>query len=207
MGTKLPWYIMPVYPFFALATGYNLSYFYSYPKSFPKVLMLSMSALTCLILGLGIYIFREPQQFIFQLIFFTFFNTFLWTNQKLYKKSSSFITVLIVGLYLSLTLLMISNSWLWELNESFPVKSVAKLIRENTPIDTIVYTSFPYNRPSLDFYSKRQVISQNKNELDILALNSSYLLLEDRKALDFKLIDAKMLGEASGFILISTQKE
>jgi len=207
MGTKLPWYIMPVYPFFALATGYNLSYFYSYPKSFPKVLMLGMSALTYLILGLGIYIFREPQQFIFQLIFFTFFNTFLWTNQKLYKKSSSFITVLIVGLYLSLTLLMISNSWLWELNESFPVKSVAKLIRENTPIDTIVYTSFPYNRPSLDFYSKRQVISQNKNELDILALNSSYLLLEDRKALDFKLIDAKMLGEASGFILISTQKE
>ena len=102
---------------------------------------------------------------------------------------------------------MISNTWLWELNESFPVKSVAKLIRETTPPDTVIYTSFAYSRPSLDFYSERQVISQNKKELDILASNSSYLLLENTKALDFKLIDAKMLGEASGFILISTKRK
>ena len=207
MGTKLPWYIMPIYPFFALSIGYNLSHLYLYPENRSTILVFSMSVLTYLILGLGVYIFKDPQEFIFQFIFFIFFITFFWTNQKLYKKLSSFIIILIIGLYLSLTLLMISNTWLWELNESFPVKSVAKLIRETTPPDTVIYTSFAYSRPSLDFYSERQVISQNKKELDILASNSSYLLLENTKALGFMLIDTKMLGEASGFILISTKRK
>ncbi len=61
-------------------------------------------------------------------------------------------------MYLVLGLLMSSQSWIWELNEAFPVKPVATLIRAHISPGTKIYTSFAYQRPSLDFYCDCQVI-------------------------------------------------
>jgi hypothetical protein len=87
------------------------------------------------------------------------------TTILVWQKDRQFIPVLFWGMYVSLFFLMLSPHWLWELKEAFPVKPVAAMIQLNTPNDQIVYTSFPYNRSSLNFYSDRQVISLKPEQL------------------------------------------
>jgi len=53
--------------------------------------------------------------------------------------------------YVSL-LLLTSRHWVWELAESYPVKPVAAMIQNGTPVGEKVYTSYPYGRPSLNFF-------------------------------------------------------
>jgi len=64
-----------------------------------------------------------------------------------------------------LLLLVTSRHWVWELAEAHPVKPVAAMIQNGTPVGEKVYTSYPYGRPSLNFYSDRQVIPAATSEL------------------------------------------
>jgi 4-amino-4-deoxy-L-arabinose transferase-like glycosyltransferase len=105
-------------------------------------------------------------------------------------------------MYLTLGLLMTSKSWLWELNEAFPVKPVAALIRSQTPPEAVVYTSFAYGRPSLNFYSDRQVIPADATTLQQLWSTKHYLLLDQETLAALSLPDSVSLGTAKDFTLV-----
>ncbi|MDJ0579465.1 glycosyltransferase family 39 protein [Crocosphaera sp.] len=207
MGTKLPWYIMPIYPFFALAIGYHLSNLYQVKKTYPKIYILFFFALSIIAIAGGIYLWKDTQEIITSIISSLLFITFLLTSQKLKQNSPNFINILVIGLYSSLILFITSNVWVWELNEAFAVKPVANLIKENTPPKTIIYTSFEYSRPSLDFYSDRQIVAEDNTTLEKLASTASYLLLDQETFDNLKLTNVKILGEVNEFILISTNNQ
>lgn len=206
MGTKLPWYIMPVYPFFAVSVGYYLFNLYEKETYYPKWLAFSFFFLSALIIIGGIYLWQETQELLLFVMSVILGITFLLTGKKFKDNSSKFAIILIIGLYISLSLFVMSKAWVWELNEAFEVKPVASLIKENTPQNTIIYTSFDYSRPSLDFYSDRQILAKDNNTLEKLATTSSYLLLDKETFDNLKLTDVKILGEVNQFILISTHK-
>ena len=207
MGTKLPWYIMPIYPFFALAVGNYLSYLYGGDKQYPKLYTFCFFSLSIMIVAGGIYLWKDTQEIILVIMACLLFITFFLTSQKLKQNSPNFINILVIGLYSSLILLITSSVWVWELNEAFAVKPVANLIKENTPPKTIIYTSFEYSRPSLDFYSNRQILAENNATLEKLASTGSYLLLDQETFDNLKLTDVKILGEVKEFILISTNNQ
>jgi 4-amino-4-deoxy-L-arabinose transferase-like glycosyltransferase len=119
------------------------------------------------------------------------------------QNNPTFIPILLVGMYLALGLLMTSKSWLWELNEAFPVKPVAALIREHTAPREVIYTSFGYGRPSLDFYSDRRVIPADAAALQRLWSTQPYLLLDQSTLATLQLPDSVSLGTAEGFTLVA----
>jgi hypothetical protein len=91
-------------------------------------------------------------------------------------------------MYISLLLFVSSDNWIWELQEDYPVKPVAELVRRWTPPNQPVYTSFPRFRPSLDFYSHRQVIPAGRDELlrRLKTDHAPYFLVPDRDLVLFK---------------------
>jgi 4-amino-4-deoxy-L-arabinose transferase-like glycosyltransferase len=105
-------------------------------------------------------------------------------------------------MYLVLALLMSSQSWIWELNETFPVKPVAALIRAHVSPGTKVYTSFAYGRPSLNFYSDCQVVSADVTVLQKMWLEQSYLLLDHASLQNLNLSGGQVLGTSEEFTLI-----
>ncbi|MEM8779154.1 MAG: phospholipid carrier-dependent glycosyltransferase, partial [Cyanobacteria bacterium P01_G01_bin.49] len=194
----------PLYPFFSLGIAAYLSQRWVSKKYDFQFFSTSLLIGSLATLGGGIYLFIEEGKIILLMTAIAIFITLLLTALKIRQKSPKSVTILVVGLYISLGLFLNSNSWIWELNEAFPVKPVAALIRNNTPLNNIIYTDFSYSRPSLDFYSDRQVLAESKENLQKLAASSSYLLLDKHNFQQFKLSNAKILGEVQNFILILT---
>ena len=91
--------------------------------------------------------------------------SFMIATILLWRSSPYFIPALVIGFYLALLLLFNSSHWLWELNEAFPVKPIAAVIKQCTPENQTIYTSYPYFRPSLEFYSERIVIPTTDEKL------------------------------------------
>lgn len=202
MNTKLPWYIMPVYPFVALAVAAQLTEFGQKYQRYPGVLIGIFGLLAVAGLGGCVYfILADPQPV---LIFMggVVAMTMGLTAWHIKQNNSKFILILFVGMYLILGLLMTSQSWLWELNEAFPVKPVAALIREHTRPHQVVYTSFGYGRPSLNFYSDRQVIPADATTLQQLWSKQPYLLLDNATLAALSLPDSVSLGTAEGLTLV-----
>ncbi|MBE9042587.1 hypothetical protein IQ235_17605 [Oscillatoriales cyanobacterium LEGE 11467] len=120
------------------------------------------------------------------------------------RRDAQFIPILFWGMYVSLLLFVTSDRWIWELNEDYPVQPVAEMIRSHTPTGQIVYTSHPYNRPSLNFYSDRQVVVANSIELQQYWQHWDvpvYFLVQPSPELKFE--DGRILGETSGWQLIT----
>jgi 4-amino-4-deoxy-L-arabinose transferase-like glycosyltransferase len=205
MGTKLPWYIMPVYPFFALAVGAYLAKLWEIQEEYSRILIALLATLGFLsLVGLGYFILFNNQPVLIIMAIILSLSLFL-ASWKMKQNNPIFIAILLVGMYTALGLLMISQSWLWELNEAFPVKPVAALIQAHTPPGKIVYISFGYNRPSLDFYSQHQVMARDLATLQQLSQQKNYLLL-DKTAMDkLKLPKSQTLGEAEKFTLVLSQ--
>jgi len=97
---------------------------------------------------------------------------------------------------------MVSPLWLWELNEAFGVKPVGQLIKQSTPFNTTIYTSFAYSRTSLDFYSDRQILAVDQNRLEELKKKPNYFLLDENILEKLALGNYQILGKAEGFVLI-----
>ncbi|MBW4560266.1 MAG: glycosyltransferase family 39 protein [Mojavia pulchra JT2-VF2] len=202
MKTKLPWYVMPIYPFLALAIGVNLSYIWQ-ERKFKVKLWATFLALIAIIslAGCVYFIIADPQPvlIIMGIVLAITMGMAAWLIKK---RDRNFIPVLFSGMYLVLALLMSSQSWVWELNEAFPVKPVAALIRANVPVGTQIYTSFAYGRPSLDFYSDCKVTAATVPVLQQILFNKSYLLLDKDTMDKINLNDSKILGKSQGFTLI-----
>jgi 4-amino-4-deoxy-L-arabinose transferase-like glycosyltransferase len=203
MNTKLPWYVMPIYPFLALAVGVNLSKIWQESKFKVKLWAGFFAILS--VAGLGgctYFILTDPQPILIamSIILAISMGIAAWL---VIRQHRNFIPVLFAGMYLVLLLLMSSKSWIWELNEAFPVKPVAALIRQNIPAGIKIYTSFSYSRPSLDFYTDCRVIAVPVSVLQQMLSKKSYLLVDNEAWEKIDLNQSKIIGESNGFKLIS----
>jgi 4-amino-4-deoxy-L-arabinose transferase-like glycosyltransferase len=202
MTTKLPWYIMPVYPFLALAIGAKLSGIWQDGNFKGRSLTIFLAIISIAGLGGCVYFFikKEPILIVMSIVLAISMSIAAWLVKQ---RDRNFIPVLFSGMYLVLALLMSSQSWIWELNEAFPVKPVADLIRTNVSPGTQIYTSFAYDRPSLNFYSDCKVTATTMPVLQKMLSNKSYLLLDDGALQQINLTGSKIIGTAKGFTLIS----
>jgi 4-amino-4-deoxy-L-arabinose transferase-like glycosyltransferase len=221
MGTKLPWYIMPLYPFFALAVGAELADFWARSnneisrtsphapsnKRYPPIIVGIFSAIAVAGLGGSVYFMIADPQPVLIIMSYILVAMMVLATWHFKEQRRTFIPILFIGMYLVLLLLMTSKSWIWELNEVFPVKPVAALIREKTPPETPIYTSFGYHRPSLDYYSDRKIIPADTATLQKLASTSSYLLLDQQALEILQLPNTLTLGSAEGFTLLTTNNQ
>jgi len=181
MRTKLPWYIIPLYPAFSLLVGASLARIWHKKQisSFWQV-SLSFVALVCYF-GSVYYglLVQTPQVGLAAILLvagasFTLAAVLLWLRRR------QFILVMAAGFYLALLLLFNSDYWLWELNSDFPVKTVAKILQANTPPRIDVYTNYPQIRPSLEFYSDRVLLPRSNKQLNQLWEQSAppYFLID-----------------------------
>jgi len=207
MQTKLPWYIIPLYPFLALSIGGYLRKFEETPnKRVSKILVFFFYLLSILVSVGAVYLLVKDRQIFLISLALVLAVTFYITAQRLRRSAAHSLSILGGGMYLSLCLFMFSSSWVWELKEAFPVKPVATLIREHTPVNQVVYTSFLYSRPSLDFYSERKVLSVDLPKLKEISQDGkiNYLLLEASVLKQLKLDRGVNLGTAEIFSLWKT---
>jgi hypothetical protein len=200
--TEQPWYILPLYPALALAGGAkldlirNLPSYRDYPRnwSWGFGLMSTLAAIASLYFSLR----RHYIDFSLPLIFGSVALTCGVTAIFLAKKEIKFLILLFWGLYVSLFLLFNSSHWIWELEivESVqPVKPLASFVREYIPSGEVVYTSNNFYRPSLGFYSDRQILAQTNEQLQKSWQYDAvdYLLLERQTLTELALDQNKVV--------------
>ena len=185
MVTKLPWYVMPIYPGLSLLIGGGLATAWQ-KKQCLFSWKISLSILTAICSVVGIYLSISGQLELDLIIILgivaaslAIASILLWLN------CDRAIPALIAGFYLGLLLLFNSNHWLWELNEGFPTREIAAEIEHHTPPRQIVYTAYPTLRPALNFYSDRDIIPANDTKLkQTWQQNKPAYLLLDKDAID-----------------------
>lgn len=197
MGTKLPWYIIPIYPGLALAGGAALATVFNWPshRRYPRFWLIGLGflATTVTIAGLTVYfdfsfgLINNPHPSLI-VIFASLALTLGVAAILMARRSPEFISVLFWGMYISLFLFLSSPYWNWELNEAYEVKPVAMMMRDYLPADAVVYTSFPYERTSLNFYSNHRVIPVSHDYLE-----NQWLADNALSATSYVLIDAQTL--------------
>ncbi|NDJ15794.1 ArnT family glycosyltransferase [Myxacorys almedinensis] len=175
MQTKLPWYSLPLYPAFALVVGAQINRLWTplladlrHDRAIPQARIWATWFTVLAIAAWGLwafYTFSPQAEVDLQLIFATLAFTLTVTAILILRHDTQFVAVLIWGMYLTLLTFVMSDNWVWELQEAYPVKPVAAMIRQYTPQKQVIYTSYPYNRPSLNFYSDRQVVPVSKAEI------------------------------------------
>ena len=117
------------------------------------------------------------------------------------RQNPQFIAVLVWGTFVSLLVLMLSPHWAWELAEAYPVRPVAALVQQFSAAK--LYTSYPYNRPSLNFYSQRQVSPASTKQLRRLWRKQGATLLIDRPtAVELGVLPQQIIGEAESWLLV-----
>lgn len=181
MGTKLPWYILPLYPLLALAVGPVFAEIWDYLERqgqpsrdphprYPKpwfwcflVMALGAWAATLLV---GYSLTELLEREILHLLppVLAAALTLSLCTLLIARRNANLPSVFIWGWFLTLMFFFSSFDWVWELNEDYPVKPVAAMIQQNTQGQP-VYTSHPYTRPSLDFYVNRPVVSASPEQL------------------------------------------
>lgn len=229
MNTKLPWYILPIYPVFALAVG---SYFaevweqmemredtvkneadetFDALSCLPHPAILALLAVVgvagCLYFGslirIGGLIGSIDRDLQLMLMFVALTMTI--TAVLLHRKDRQFLLVLIWGTYVTLLVFVASDNWVWELAEDYPVKPIAEIVRQGTPIGQEVFTSHRLPRPSLNFYSDRQVIVADGQTLQQKwqTLPKPYFLLEKPVLKHLGLKNAEVVKTVDDWVLVT----
>ena len=124
------------------------------------------------------------------------------------RHRTEFISILMWGIYVSLVLFVNTPFGLGEFSEDYPVKPVASLIQRTVPQNQLVYTSFPRERSSLNFYSNHPVIPTEKKELlKYWQKNKSpYLLVDGEFLSKLKKSSVKLLGKSVADLYLITKK-
>lgn len=212
MGTKLPWYVLPIYPAIALAVGVQLTELWnSRPASYPRAVV-AFLALLAVIGWVGSFYYgpwSPSSDWEVQLMLVAVAETMTLAAVLAVLGNRQFLLILVWGMYISLLLLMISHHWVWELAEAYPVKPVAAIIQSGTPAGQKVYTSFAYGRPSLDFYSERTIVPAATSELQQRWQQhpQPYFLLDDSTLDNLKLESMQRIGLAEGWTLVTRSKQ
>ncbi|BAZ49707.1 glycosyl transferase family protein [Nostoc sp. NIES-4103] len=210
IDAKLPWYIFPIYPSLALALGAQLAETENLPilSSYPRAWIAGFSILAVVASASSIYFsWGTTPKTDLQLIFAAVALTMTLAAILAERGDGQFLKILFWGSYISLLLLIKSNYWVWELWEAYPVKPVAAMIAQANPAVKKIYTSFPYHRPSLDFYSDRTIIPASIGELQYYwhYNGQPYFLLNASAFKDLKLESIKLVGEAGGWKLVTKE--
>ena len=229
MNTKLPWYVLPVYPAFALAVGSYLAEVWEQmwlpeerekdeaEEHFDAISLLPHPAILGVLAvvaaagcayfggwlrfgGSGMAIERDLQ---LMLMFVALTMTI--SAVLLHLKDRQFLLVLIWGTYVTLLVFVASDNWVWELAEDYPVKPIAEIVRTGTPAGQQVFTSHRLPRPSLNFYSERQVIVADSVTLQEKwqSLPQPYFLLEKLVLKHLGLQNAEIVKTAEDWVLVT----
>lgn len=215
MATKLPWYVLPLYPALALVVGAQLAQLWKQGKhagirqqrrDYALGWVGAIAVLACLS-GVGCAYFwhwSQPEDPSLVRILGSFSISMTLAAVLMWRQNPQFISLLIWGTYLSLLLLMLSPHWVWELAEAYPVKPVAELVQQYTPPGETIYTSYADRRPSLDFYSDRRILPAPAKRLQRLWQTEPqvYFLLDRDRLKTLDLPKRQILGEAEGWILV-----
>ncbi|MEG4282454.1 glycosyltransferase family 39 protein [Microcoleus sp. A006_D1] len=229
MTTKLPWYVLPVYPAFALAVGSYLAEVWEQmwlpeeqikdeaEEHFNAISLLPHPAILGLIavvavvgcvyfsglVRLGGQIVSPQRDLQLMLMFLAL--TMTLAAVLLHRKDRQFLLVLIWGTYVTLLVFVASDNWVWELAEDYPVKPIAEIVRQGTPVGQQVFTSHRLPRPSLNFYSERQVIVADGPTLKEKwqSLPQPYFLLEKPVLKHLALDNAQVVKTADDWVLVT----
>ncbi|MEL6224529.1 MAG: phospholipid carrier-dependent glycosyltransferase, partial [Cyanobacteria bacterium J06627_8] len=219
MSTKLPWYVLPLYPAIALVVGHELhrlwetlsgESFKLSPSSRYRWVLVSFFAFLSLVGWAGSFYFgRIDNDQALALILAALGLTMLVTTLLLWKRDRQFIPILIWGFYITLLLFVSSNHWVWELGEDYPVKPVAAMIRERVPPGATVFTSHPLNRPSLNFYSEHRVLPKSNKQLRQHWRKSdpAYFLLDNATLKQLNLKSPTELNDVEGWTILANQRQ
>ena len=208
MPTKLPWYILPVYPALALAGGAQLAEVGNWPsrKSYPRVWKIGLIILAIGAIALGAYFsIVAVEERSLSVIFASVALTMAIAAVLIARRDLQFILILFWGTYISLLLFLTSPYWIGELKQAYPVKDIAEILKRGTPNGQLIYASFDSKRPALDFYSDRQVIPASDKELKQHWKQDQkpYLLLDTKTHDEWRLKPSRQLDTAAGWVLIT----
>lgn len=162
------WLVLPLYPALALAAGKQLDHICNLPSSiiYPRTWSYGFAAMAILAAVAGLnWGIRDYIDFYLPFICGSLFVTFSATAIVIAQQDKQFIPLLFWGLLVSIFLLVVSPHWIWELKAVESVKPIAELVKLYTPARSIVYGSTATARPSLEFYSERQIIPQSISKL------------------------------------------
>ena len=182
---QLPWYIHPFWLPFALLCGPPVSwlinrkdndYFITrkilskipYILSFIGLCLLSFSLLVKL------NVLNWELEY-FNIIFFIsigwFIGGFFLSNSRINIRKIGFIGIVFASL-LGLLFFVSSKFWLWEINENWDVRPVAEFISKFSDKD--IYISNSFERPSLNWYSQKQIKSfEDINQIKCIAIKKT----------------------------------
>lgn len=208
MATKLPWYILPMYPALALAGGAQLAQVWHLPsyKNYPRFWRFGLIFFAVVAIALSLYFgIFTPTHRPAAIIFASVALTMAMSAYLIARRDLQFILILFWGSYISLLLFMTSPYWSWQLNEVYPTKAIAALLERATPKDQLIYGSFASQRPALNFYSDRQIIPASESQLKQHWEKDQqpYLLLDTDTAKQLNLTPVKQVGTAPGWVLIT----
>jgi len=217
MHTKLPWYVLPVYPALALVVGASLSTVWRKTdviglRQIPKTpypiwwsIGLGAIAIAAVYLASPYSPLSQETQPHLQIVFIALALTTTATTILLMRRNSQFIPVLWWGVYVCLFLFIASPYWNWELGESYPVKPIAAMVQRHTQPGQVIFTSYGYNRPSLNFYSDRRVVPAPPEQLQTswTQTPSSYLLLDSASLTTLSLPAMQPLETTEGWTLVT----
>jgi 4-amino-4-deoxy-L-arabinose transferase-like glycosyltransferase len=163
MHTKLPWYGMALYPGMAILVGVALAHLWHQNPSISRHVNTQFFPVKLpWLLGLGLFFLAAMGGIIYYpalaIVFCTLTLTLGIAVRLLVKNDRQFMLILIWGMYLTLLGFVSSPHWIWELAEQYDVKPVATLIQATLPRPQAIYTTFPLERPSLEFYADRRII-------------------------------------------------
>lgn len=264
MNTKLPWYVLPIYPPFALSIGYFLEgvwqqtppldlgffgnglyeeskeegegedennaianifrpredYLLGVPTIYHRFAIAFLSFLAFMAWAGCLYFlfedflplkipnnfFPKPQLEI-QLMLAAVALTMTFAAFLLQKRDRQFLLILFWGTYISLFLFLSSDLWIWELKEDYAVKPVAEIIQKHAPPNQIVHTLDDKDRPSLNFYSDRQIkrVGFARVEQEWKQKSSFYLLVQESSLPNIALENMQDLGRAEGWVLVTRE--
>jgi len=204
MGTKLPWYVMPVYPFYALMTAPYLTQIWEQKRAYAPLIGYLLGLISLVALGASVYLVFSGQRSSLLPLATLLAVSLALATLLFFRQKRQFLLVLLMGMYLSLGALMMTRHWNWEVNEAFAVRPLGQLLKEQTPSGSLIYASFAYSRPSLDFYSDRQVMAVDESQLLEKAQSGHYLLIDPTVQSRLALPRAQILGQAGDFTLIRT---
>lgn len=201
-------YVLPLYPALALTVGALLSEVWQMPssKSYPPTWKIGLSLLALGTISYSLYfgIFDSVNRSL-SIIFASVALTMAMAAILLARRDLQFILILFWGIYISLLILMTSPYWISGLPETEPMKPLAELIRRRTPDHQVIYSSLNTARPSLNFYSGRQVIPASNSELKQRWQNekSVYLLLDTDTEAKLSLKSFRLIERLSRWVLIA----
>jgi len=212
--------LIPLIPILALTSAIALVQIRNFPLEipYPKILRLatlSLALIVCLILITLSLSLNWPinllsnQEHTFALLILVFLSfTLIMTANLMNQHRTEFIPILIWGMYVSLVLFVNTPFWLGNFPGNYPVKPVASLIQKTVPKNQLIYTSFPTERSSLNFYSNHQVIPAKKKALlKYWQKNkSSYLLINEKILTKLDKSSVKMLEESVSGLYLITKK-